>query len=505
MASYDLAIDFGNSNIKVATIEKGKRRKIDVVSMNTEHGADKYIENIVFYKKDEVLLGSSAIKEAVKENREDEVIYGIKQQLESREWKYFAVDQQKEKTEIDVVSDILSVIVEKVKKKKSSDVLEQCIMTVPVNFSEYQKEKIRKACKNIGLPLKAMISEPVAAGLQGVIEDVDDLDDGEEFNAFVFDCGGGTLDIALLNIIKYDDEVEVKVLGSVGMNYGGIYLNQLILSHCVVPKLSNPEILKEKKYLSKLLPEIEKAKISCLGESEEDEYGIVLTDSDYGQQIKSQTITVTKEELEEIVIQSNVKQYMYEMFDYLLENEGMEKEDIQKVVLTGGTSQIISIQNMIREYVNDDDDIFDMDDIDQDEILYFVVTGAAEYLKILSDENTKITIENKIPYELFAIDSKNRVVNLLSRNTSFEQDTPLKRFKSISVEEKEEESILYQRFQTFGNDRNLEVAIGKIKCDKKKFDSYIYYNFFVDKYGKILCRFYNDTTLIEESEISLEE
>lgn len=495
MSKLNIAIDFGNSNIKAAVITNNK---IKEVTFNNGNINKEYIENIIYYDKNEILLGFIAKNKVILNEDYENIIYGIKQQLEDRNWKKYINNLQIEKSSIDVVADILQQIVEKIQEKNAKKEIENCVITVPVNFSELQKEKIRKACKKINLPLKALISEPVAGALN--LLDIDDIED--EQNIIVFDFGGGTLDIVLANVSNYD-KLEFKVLGTVGVNYGGKYINELILKECILPELEDISILDEFKYRNAILIEIEKAKISCLGAEQEDEYCIILQDTTFDNKISTKTISLEREKLEYIVQESNLKEIIFEMFDYLLENEGLEKEEIQKVCAIGGSSQLLLVQDIISEYF-DDEDIFDKDDIDEDEIYLSVVLGAGKYLQQLLNSGEDIYIENKNSYDLIAKKNIGEVI-VLSKDVPFTFETQLRRFKTISIDEKDKEAILYQRFKTFGNDKNDLIVIGKVMCDKEKYSNYIYYSFVVDEYGKIKCKFYDDSNLIEETKIILED
>lgn len=501
MKGYNIAIDFGNSNIKVATIDNGKVR---IFPFNGHGSNEGYIQNIIHYGENEFFLGNIAEQKAMIAKKEDELIYGIKQKLEKREWKHFFSNINMEKNNIEIIEDILKEIIKKIKAKNGNRDVENCVITVPVNFTELQKEKLRKACKNINLPLISLISEPIAGGLKGIDDEIIELDEDEEKNIIIFDCGGGTLDIALINLYKSEEELIFRVLGSVGMNFGGILINELILEKCIVPKLQDSSILEEKGYRLKLLRDIEKAKVSCLGSEEEEEYDMILQDSEFDFKIESTEIILKKDEMENVIKDYDFEKSIGSMFDYLLENEGFEKEDIDKVILLGGTSKIICIQNMVKNYF-EDDDVLDIDEQDDDKIYYSVAEGAANYLINLLDKNTKLTIENKNPYQLVAEQENGREVMILTKDTAFETETAPKRFKTISDKGEENEAFLYQKFETFGSDKKLKVAIGKVKCDKERFDSYIYYSFTVDKYGEIKCKFYSDTNYIEESKIILED
>ena len=499
MEKYNVAIDFGNSNIKVFTIDKGKKR---VFPFNNHGSNEGYIQNKIYYSKNEIFLGKMAETKAMIANQEEDVIYGIKQKLEQKKWTKYLKEINLEKTSVEVISDIFNELRKKIKEKNGNREIDNCVITIPVNFSELQKEKIKKACKNINLPLISLISEPVAGGLKWILEE--DFDNNEEKNIIIFDFGGGTLDIALLNILKSNGVLDVKVLGSVGMNYGGMFINELILEKLVITNLEEKSFLEEQKYRIKVLNDIEKAKISCLSSEEEEEYEIILQDSEFDFKIDSTEITLKKDDMERVILESLLESSIEKMFDYLLENEGFEKEDISKVIAIGGTSNIYCIQNMIKNYF-DDEDIFDIEELDDEDIYYSVSEGAAIYLQTLIEKNSKINIENKNPYQLVAEQLNGREVNILTKDTSFETETPLKRFKTISENGEEKEAYLYQKFETFGNDKKLKVAIGKVKCDKSKFDSYIYYSFFVNKYGEIKCKFYNNDEFIEENKIILED
>lgn len=501
MKGYHIAIDFGNSNIKVATIDNGRVRIFPFSGHGSNEG---YIKNIIYYDKSETFLGDIAEQKAVIAKNENELIYGIKQKLEEKKWKKTITTINMEKNNIDIVEDILKELIIKIKSKNGNKEIESCVITVPVNFSELQKEKIRKACQNIKLPLVALISEPVAGGLKSINDELIELDEDEEKNVIIFDCGGGTLDIALINIYKDDNEMIFRVLGTVGMNFGGLLINELILEKCIYPKFKDFSILEKKEYRIKVLREIERAKKACMGTDEEEEYEIILQDSEFDFKIDTAIIALTKEELEKVLIEYKLEDSIRDMFDYLLENEGFEKEDISKVILIGGTSNIICIQNMIKNYF-EDDEVLDIDEQDEDKIYYSVAEGAAEYLKSLLDKDSNLVIENKNPYQLIAEQENGREVVILTKDTNFESETAPKRFKTISDNGEEKQAYLYQKFETFGKDEKLKIAIGKVKCNKEKFDSYIYYSFAVDRYGEIKCKFFNENDYIEESKIILED
>ena len=81
MEKYNVAIDFGNSNIKVFTIDKGKKR---VFPFNNHGSNEGYIQNKIYYSKNEIFLGKMAETKAMIANQEEDVIYGIKQKLEQK-------------------------------------------------------------------------------------------------------------------------------------------------------------------------------------------------------------------------------------------------------------------------------------------------------------------------------------------------------------------------------------------------------------------------------------
>ena len=216
--------------------------------------------------------------------------------------------------------------------------IKDAIITVPAYFNDLQRKATKDAGKIAGLNVLRIINEPTAAAIAYGLDRYK-----EERNILVFDLGGGTLDVSILSLDG--NRFEVKATG--GNNHlGGEDFDNALVEHCIneFKNKTDIDISENKKAIRRLKNECENCKL-CL--STYLEYDIELDSFAKGEDFN---ITITRNEFEDMC-----RKYFDECFviiEKALEDANLTKENIDDVVLVGGSSRIPKIQQMIKHYFN---------------------------------------------------------------------------------------------------------------------------------------------------------
>lgn len=228
-----VGIDFGTCNIKVVRRagESYKNFRID----NTSNDLKKGTANKVFYRDNELLLGDKATKgrnrcKTVEE--QNNYIENIKEHLQEKNWKQTLADGQI-KTAGDVTGDIMQYIYHRFSEELQESI--DAVITVPVIFSEYQINIIRKAAEDAGFHVKKIISEPFASFVY-LMQDCIEAMEKRLHHVLMFDIGGGTLDICLISCGVKEGQYEVSVQSAIGVDRGGNEINDEILNDILFNK-----------------------------------------------------------------------------------------------------------------------------------------------------------------------------------------------------------------------------------------------------------------------------
>lgn len=482
MSKLYLGIDFGNTNLKVSTLLEGQKNP-KMKSIVTQHGqGDKLQKNIVFYsEKGETIIGERGLTESYKNT-----VIGIKRKLELESWKKKIENLDSNKNSRDVVADILRTIKEKISKDNGDKKITATVITVPVNFSEVQKDIIRGAAKDVQLELKAIITEPVAAAIEyGVL---DELEDGQK--SLIFDFGGGTLDFALFEYEESGDRKKIEICGSMGIDFGGNSIDKYIYENYFLPKIDisqfNDEEMKE---IEKTIMGEISYKKELLFIEEEEVVEIIVNDALFNYKCDSVIFTIEKDKIYKWFEEIEIREKIIRILDEILYDSDTEKDEISFVRMIGGSSRIKYFQKILEDYI-DDEDIFSEDDIDEDELYSSVCNGAVRYLMALDDEDGSLEIEDRISYDIGIKLENKKFKVLVSKNSKYEDYTSLKPFPQDG------RITLYQRFKNMHGD-DKEVYIGKIETDFNKYDNEIYYKIGTNRYGQISCRIYESPNLNE--------
>ncbi|XP_068224636.1 endoplasmic reticulum chaperone BiP-like [Palaemon carinicauda] len=212
------------------------------------------------------------------------------------------------------------------------------VVTVPAYFNDAQRQATKDAGTIAGLTVMRIINEPTAAAIAYGI----DKKDGEK-NILVFDLGGGTFDVSLLTI---DSGVFEVIATSGDTHLGGEDFDQRVMDHFIklYKKKTGKDIRKDNRAVQKLRREVEKAKRSL---SASHQVRIEIESFFDGEDF-SETLTRAKfEELNIDLFKSTMKPVQR-----VLEDSGLQKKEIDEIVLVGGSTRIPKIQQLVKEFFN---------------------------------------------------------------------------------------------------------------------------------------------------------
>ncbi len=477
MAKCFVGIDFGACNVKVSYYDKkGKNPK--PLKLNKKQYGGAQTPNVICYepKYDEedkqtqigcdVKFGDVAAKIESDENK----ISFIKRKLEKPSWQKFIPSLNKELTAEEIATDIFKCLHDKIDSTLIGRKIETAI-TVPVCFSEIQKQRIKKAAEDAGIVVNAVLTEPFAAAFSSeeLFEDAED----EEQNVLVFDFGGSTLDLSLLTVECEDDEINVTERASAGMRYGGIDITQDIYDHII--KVKYADKIKEFMDASDRDEEVDEAEllrhVNQMKEeifSGEDE----VDDSIMTQAGKLIKFSLTRREVIDMFDKLKVKDRIKSLFDELLDsNDDIEKEDITKIYVFGGTSHVDYLCETIGEYFGDE--LYDEIDFDSvDEIYTAIADGAAKYLYFKSAEDDReIEIHNAIPFNI-GLEQNGRFLKCINRSELYGLETKYRPLRIADLEAKNYRLSVYQCFSNADDikiDDDGVVYMGSIQLDAKQY------------------------------------
>lgn len=218
----------------------------------------------------------------------------------------------------------------------------RAVVTVPAYFNQAQREATKDAGRIAGLNVERIINEPTAAAIAYGLDNANNVEDQ---NVLVFDLGGGTFDVTLLNL----DEGVFDVLASEGDTHlGGQDFDQRVMSYLIkkIQKTSpgNIDITKDSRAIQKLRKEVERVKRAL---SSQTQARIEIEDLVPGYDLQESMTRARFEELNNDLFKKTLKPV-----ESVLQRAGLQKSDVDHIVLVGGSTRIPMIQTMLSEYFN---------------------------------------------------------------------------------------------------------------------------------------------------------
>lgn len=371
-----LGIDFGMENLKVAYFN-GKTVHTLNISANQD---EKTTPNIVYYEKNEdgelkKYFGSNQKSDDAARSGNEDCIKHIKRKLQLLNWSSSVCGGEFPITAESVITDILSYVYEQTKIIHVENY--PTVVTVPVMYSEVQKNIMKKCALNAGFKDVVIITEPFAALFSPELTDAIDSASGSR-NIVVFDFGGSTLDICLMRAVqKRNGHYLYKILGSGGIKFGGVDITNLIKEKILAKNpdinaeiekrinagrsvdILNSELIRSADEFKKRLSDESKVRGRCLGID----------------------IEMSEKDIERILDEAGLKKRMEKTLNDIFSDteDEISVTDIAEVHTIGGTSRLRYIQDFIEEYFGDEP----AGDIDDDDYIYnSAAMGAAKYLSM---------------------------------------------------------------------------------------------------------------------------
>ena len=322
-----IGIDLGTTNSVVAVMEGGE----PTVITNTE-GSRLTPSVVGFSKTDERLVGQLAKRQAV--SNPDRTFASIKRHM-GTDYKV-TVDSKNYSPQ-----EISAMILQKLKADAEAylgETVTQAVITVPAYFNDSQRQATKDAGKIAGLEVLRIINEPTAAALAY------GMDKGEEHTILVFDLGGGTFDVSVLEL--GDGVFEVKATN--GNNHlGGDDFDQLVMNWIVeeFKKENSLDLSKDKMAAQRLIEAAEKAKVE-LSTALSTNINLPFITADANGP-KHLDLTLTRAKFDELT--ASLVEATMEPTRKALQDSGLSASDIDKVILVGGSSRIPAVQEAIKK------------------------------------------------------------------------------------------------------------------------------------------------------------
>ncbi|HYA61477.1 MAG TPA: molecular chaperone DnaK [Candidatus Acidoferrum sp.] len=386
--SKAIGIDLGTTNSVVAVMEGGE----PVVIPNAE--GDRTTPSVVSFVKNERVVGQIAKRQAI--TNPDHTISSIKRKMGSNE-KIKIEDKEYTPQEIS------AMVVQKLKHDAENylgEKVTQAVVTVPAYFTDSQRQATKDAGTIAGLEVLRIINEPTAASLAY------GLDKGEEQTILVFDLGGGTFDVSILDI----GEGVFEVKATSGNNLlGGDDFDQRIIDHLAddFKKEQGIDIRNDKMALQRLKEAAEKAKVELSTLTTAVINLPFITADQNGP--KHFDTTLTRAQFDKLT-QDLVEKTMGPTRQ-AIKDAGLNPSDIDRVILVGGSTRIPAVQNAIRSYIGKEPDR----SVNPDEC---VAIGAAIQAGVLVGEVKDILLLDITPLSLGIETLGGVFTKLIERNTT---------------------------------------------------------------------------------------
>ena len=414
-----IGIDLGTTNSCVAVMEGGQPKVIE----NSE-GARTTPSIIAYMEDGEVLVGAPAKRQAVTNPRH--TLYAVKRligrKFDEKEVQkdiglmpYGIVrnengDAWVQARDKKIAPPQVSAEVLRKMKKTAEDYLgeevTEAVITVPAYFNDAQRQATKDAGRIAGLEVKRIINEPTAAALAFGL----DKGGGKDRKIAVYDLGGGTFDVSIIEIADVDGEKQFEVLSTNGDTFlGGEDFDQRIIDHLIAEfkKEQGVDLGKDVLALQRLKDAAEKAKIE-LSSSQQTEINLPYITADASGP-KHLNLRISRSKLEALV--EDLIERTIEPCRVAIKDAGVKVAEIDDVILVGGMTRMPKVQDAVKAFFGKEP----RRDVNPDEA---VAVGAAVQGSVLSGERKDVLLLDVTPLSLGIETLGGVMTKMITKNTT---------------------------------------------------------------------------------------